>query len=68
MSNMSDDQDMMTYQITEDEMETLRGAAHGGAMLGGDAAYSACLRIEGVLARIVARQQTDEPPGRKPAS
>ena len=43
------------WPLTREDMEKLHGQAHGGAMLGGDNAYQACLAIKGILARIAAQ-------------
>lgn len=49
---------MKTYTITQQQMDRLHGAAHGGAMLGGDAAYEGCLKVEGLLSEIAISEGT----------
>lgn len=55
----------MRAYLTQDDITRLHGAAHSGAMIGGDAAYDGCLKIEGLLAELVQRgphaQQANEP-------
>jgi hypothetical protein len=55
-----------TYTITQDQMDRLHGAAHSGAMLGGDAAYKGCLTVGAVLAEIAFKAGFDKSPGSAP--
>lgn len=57
---------MKTYIMTQDQMERLRGAAKGGAMLGGEAAYEGCLKIGAILAEIAFKEGFDKSPGSAP--
>jgi hypothetical protein len=56
------------WTLTREDMDRLHGQAHGGAMLGDDNAYQACLAIEGILARIAERSQPDSPAARAVSS
>lgn len=44
-----------TFIITQTDMDVLHGAAHSGAMLGGNSAYEGCLKVEARLAAIASR-------------
>lgn len=55
-----------TYTITQDQMDRLHGAAHSGAMLGGDAAYKGCLTVGAILAEIAFKAGFDKSPGSAP--
>jgi hypothetical protein len=44
--------EMKTFEITELQIDKLIAAAHSGGLLGGEAAYKACLEIGAVLATI----------------
>ena len=50
-----------TYLLSYEELDRIRGAAHGGAMLGGDKAYDACLRIEALVSQILAGKRPPSP-------
>lgn len=51
---------MKTYTITQEQMYRLHGAAHSGGLLGGQAAYEGCLKIEAILAEIAQENETAE--------
>ena len=55
-----------TYTLTQEQMERLVGASHSGAMLGGDAAYKACLTVGAILAEIAYKAGFDKSPGTAP--
>lgn len=57
---------MQTYTITQEQMDRLCGAAHSGAMLGGDAAYTGCLKVGAILAEIAFKEGFDKSPGNAP--
>jgi len=38
----------------KEKLSEIVGQAHGGAMLGGDDAYQACLKIEAMMQRLLA--------------
>lgn len=57
---------MKTYTITQEQMDRLHGAAHGGAMLGGQAAYEGCLKVGAILAEIAFKEGFDKSPGSAP--
>lgn len=57
---------MTTYTITQEQMDRLHGAAHSGALLGGDAAYQGCLKVEAILAEISFKERFDKSPGSAP--
>jgi len=48
------------YSISQDQMDRLHGAAHSGAMIGGDAAYNGCLKVEAILAEIASSMTRPE--------
>lgn len=55
-----------TYTITQEQMDKMVGAAHSGALLGGDAAYGACLTVGAILAEIAHKAGFDKSPGCAP--
>lgn len=55
-----------TYSITQEQMDRLVGAAHSGGLLGGDAAYGACLTVGAILAEIAFKEGFDKSPGSAP--
>lgn len=57
---------MRTYTITQEQMDRLHGAAHSGAMLGGEAAYKGCLKVGAILAEIAFKEGFDKSPGSAP--
>lgn len=57
---------MKTYTITQEQMDRLHGAAHGGAMLGGQSAYEGCLKVGAILAEIAFKEGFDKSPGSAP--
>lgn len=57
---------MKTYTITQEQMDRMHGAAHSGAMIGGSAAYEACLKVEAILAEIAFKEGFDKSPGTAP--
>lgn len=54
---------MKTYTITQEQMDRLHGAAHSGALLGGNAAYDGCLKIGAILSEIAFKEGFDKSPG-----
>lgn len=57
---------MKTYTITQDQIDRLHGAAHSGAMIGGSAAYEACLKIGAIIGEITYKDRFDKSPGSAP--
>ncbi len=57
---------MKTYTINQEQMDRLHGAAHAGAMIGGEAAYEGCLKIDGILSEIAFKEGFDKSPGSAP--
>ena len=57
---------MKTYTVTQEQMDRLHGAAHSGALIGGTAAYEACLKVEAILAEIAFKEGFDKSPGTAP--
>lgn len=57
---------MKTYTITQEQMDRLHGAAHGGAMLGSQSAYEGCLKVGAILAEISFKERFDKSPGSAP--
>lgn len=55
-----------TYTITQEQMDKMVGAAHSGGLLGGDAAYGACLTVGAILAEIAYKAGIDKSPGSAP--
>ncbi len=57
---------MKTYTVTQDQMDRLHGAAHSGAMFGGQAAYDGCLKVQAIIAEIAFKEGFDKSPGNAP--
>jgi len=55
-----------TFTITQEQMDRLHGAAHSGGLLGGQAAYEACLKVEAILSEIAFKEGFDKSPGSAP--
>lgn len=57
---------MTEYIITQEQMDRLHGAAHSGALLGGQAAYESCLKVSAILSEITFKERFDKSPGSAP--